>query len=116
MSNVYGIDKYKKEVLLIEAVLAEVNVTQAERVKRVYENAFEKHLLSDQDFFEAINWYAKKVINVASRNSLTASRKFDVVKIRYWNSVIIVLTPLLGDHPWFEMSHLIDYVQDSLAR
>lgn len=114
MSNECFIDKYKKEVLLIYDVLCEVNVTQAERIKRIYTNAFENRLFSDQTFFESVNWYAKKVINIASQRSLKASRKYEVLKVRYWNSVIIALTPLLGDRPWYDVDSMRNQLQDML--
>lgn len=110
MSNT--IDNYKKEVKLIEAILARVNVTQSERVNRIYENAFVLNLLGDQTFFESINWYAKKCINIATVRSLRASKNYDFVKIRFWNSVIIVLTPLLGEHPTFEIETMINELDD----
>lgn len=106
MSNKRFIDDYKKEVKLIEAILAEVNVTQCERVKRIYKHAFESRVFSDQDFFESINWYAVKAISIASRQSLISSRKFEITKVRFWNSVIIVLTPLLGDHSFYETNSM----------
>lgn len=84
-----------------------VNVTQADRVSRIYDNAFKKQVFSDQDFFESINWYAVKCIRVASERSMRASRKWDVQQVRFWNSVVIVLTPLLGDHPWYTVEDLI---------
>ena len=108
MSNEFYIDKYKKEVKLIESILSIVNVTQAERVKRIYDFAFVQHVYSDQDFFEAINWYAKKCIRIAAERSLRASKKYDVIKVRFWNSCIIVLTPLLGDHPLFGTETMIN--------
>lgn len=105
-------DKYKKEVKLIEAILSHVNVTQCERVKRIYKHAFESRVFSDQDFFESINWYAKKAISIAAKESLISSRKYEFEKIRFWNSVIIVLTPLLGDHPFYETNSMAVHVED----
>lgn len=100
------IDKYRDTVKLVQSVLRTVNVTQADRVGRIYHHAFEARLLSDQDFFEGINWYACKVINIASRYSLMFSRKMDIEQVRFWNSVIIAVTPLLGDKPWYEVSKM----------
>lgn len=110
MSNT--IDNYKKEVKLIEAILARVNVTQSKCVNRIYEKAFVLNLLGDQTFFEFINWYVKKCINIAIVRLLHASRNYDFVKIRFWNSVITVLTPLLGEHPTFEIETMINELDD----
>lgn len=110
MSNT--IEKYRKEVKLIQAVLGKVNVTQSDRVGRIYHNAFELCVLSDQDFFEAINWYARKVVRIAAERSLRSSRKMDIGAVRFWSSVIIYITPLIGDHPFFELNSMIVHVDD----
>lgn len=110
------IDKYKESVQLIITVLSFCNVTQSERVKRIYENTFDLGLLSDQSFFESINWYAKKVIGIASRMSMRASKRYDYVSIRFWNSVIIVITPLLGDKPWFDVVDLMCNCEDMFCK
>lgn len=110
MSNTRLIDNYKKEVKLIEAILSNVNVTQADRVSRIYDHAFVARVFSDQDFFEAINWYAKKVINVASQMSLRASRRFNFDIVRYWNNVIIAVVPLLGDQSSMSVDDILQIV------
>lgn len=100
------IDNYEKEVKLIHDLLALVNATQADRVERIYNHAYKERVLSDQDFYEAINWYVRKCISIAVCRSLRASRKYDFTKIRFWNSVIIAIVPLLGDYPFYETNSM----------
>lgn len=99
--------KYRDTVRLVQNVIRCVNVTQADRVGRIYQHAFVEDVFSDQDFFEAINWYAVKAIRIASERSLRSSRKCEFDGVRFWNSCVISITPLLGDHPWSDVSNLV---------
>lgn len=117
MEKFEGIDRFKDTVELMISVLREVNVTQSDRLERICINAFELRVLSDQDFYESVSWFARKVINIASKRSLVASRKCDFVAVRYWSSVIIAVVPVLGDHTEYSicnMSKLAKVMSDGL--
>lgn len=51
-------------------------------------------------------------INKCTVHSLRCSRKFDFDGIRFWNSCIIAITPLLGDRPWYDVDRLIELTRN----
>lgn len=89
------IKKFRNAAQTVADVLHESNIRKGQQVDRIIEIHLVNGLGSDQDFFEAINWFAVCALQKCCVMSLRCSRKYEYELVCEWNAKIKLISTLL---------------------